>query len=460
MGNRTRVLACAVTLLCALTGAAVAAPGQAPGQAAAQAAAQERRDGHRLLVTSAVDDLVRLLLRRATDPGGSPVADVVVDTARPGRTWTGVGAALTDASLDVLEGRPDLVATLFDPGAAGGARLDWVRLPLSATDLSDRLWAWRLRDGRAVPPAEARRAVALLRDQVLPVNPALEVVASPWTAPPAMKQPRGWFGGSLRADRVRAYARLLVGQARWLRARGVPLTALTLANEPGHTADYPTMAVGDAELARLAALVGPALDRLGVELWGLDHNWADVGRLDHGTGYEHLDAVAFHCYAGQPAQVAHVPVPWLVTECTGTDDTVVGTFAWDSHHLVARSVAAGSTGLLMWNLVLPPGRRGAWGGCGTCRGLLTVDGDRVRPEAEFFTLAHLSRAAPAGSRVLPTSAPADLPTAAFARGRRIGLYGYNDSTSARTVRITLADGSTTAVHEVGPHEMFTWVRRR
>lgn len=416
-------------------------------------------DGPRVVVTSPVDPAVRLLARGPVDASPSDQVDeMVVDPSRPGQTWRGVGAALTDASVDVLSARPDLLPALFgdDPAGIG---LDWVRLPLTATDMSSQTWAWRTTVHGARPTAPARRTLRFLRSQVLPLEPDLQVVASAWTAAPPYKTPRTWFGGSLREDAVPAYADVLVGQARWLVRHGVPLAAMTLGNEPGHTADYPTMAISDASLARLAALVGPRLDELGVELWGLDHNWADVPRVA-ASGTTGLDAVALHCYAGSPSDAAQLSLPWLVTECTGTDDGALGTFAWDSRNLVADAVAAGSTGLLMWNLALPPGYRGAFGGCSTCRGLLTVPApgaeDVVR-EPEFFTLAHLDRVAPPGSLVVPTTTTGPLLTAGFVSGDQVGVYGYNQSDQTRTVRVRTADGSLSSVHEVGPHELFSWV---
>ena len=415
--------------------------------------------GPALVVTSPTDPAVRLLARGPVDPSSpEQVDEVVVDPSTPGQAWRGVGAALTDASVDVLTARPDLLPLLFGDGP-GGIGLDWVRLPLTATDMSSQTWAWRTTTHGARPTAPARRALTFLRSQVLPLEPDLRVVASAWTAAPQYKSPRTWLGGSLREDAVPAYADVLVGQARWLVRHGVPLAAMTLGNEPGHTADYPTMAISDAALARLASLVGPRLDDLGVELWGLDHNWADVPRVA-ATGTVGLDAVALHCYEGAPADASQLSVPWLVTECTGTDDTASGTFAWDSRNLVSGAVAAGSTGLIMWNLALPPGYQGVFGGCTTCRGLLTVPapgaGDVVR-EPEFFTLAHLRRAAPPGASVVPTSTTGPLLTAGFLAADQVGVYGYNDSDVRRTVRIRTVDGSLSSVHEVGPHEMFSWV---
>jgi len=435
---------------------------EAPSAGAAGATVRTTTGPDALLVSSAVDRQVRLVGRSALEHDEvveSAIEEVVVDTSRPQQVWRGVGAALTDASVLHLQARPDLVPLLFgdDDGQVG---LDWIRLPLTATDMSTQVWSWRSTAHGARPTAPARPALRLLRQQVLPLAPDLQVVGSAWTAPPAYKTPAAWFGGRLRDDRVADYARFLAGQARWLVRHGVPLAAMTLGNEPGHTADYPTMAISDAQLAELGRLVGPRLDPLGVELWGLDHNWDDVSRVA-ASGTEGLDAVALHCYAGRPAQAATLTLPWLVTECTGTDDGFRSTFAWDSRHLVADAVAAGSTGLMMWNLALSPGWHGAFGGCHTCRGLVTVGaGGEVVREPEFFTLAHLRRAAPPGSSVVPVTGPTTLQLAGFASPAHVGVYGYNDSDATRTVRIGTADGAFASVSRVGPHEMFTWVAQR
>ena len=411
-----------------------------------------------LLSTSPVDEAVRLALR-PTLAAEEVTAEVVVDRSRAarGQRWIGVGAALTDASVEHLEGRADLVSLLFgqEPGSIG---LEWLRLPLSATDMSTTLWAWKSGLRGVRPSRPARDALRFLRREVLPVAPDLQVMASAWTAPPAYKTSGSWFGGRLRGDRVKRYSRLLVGQARWLTAHGVPLRSISLGNEPGHTSDYPTMAISDRQLSRLARLVGPQLDALGVELWGLDHNWADVPRLD-ATGTDGLDAIALHCYDGLPADASGLTLPWLVTECSGTDDGPISTFAWDSQHLVVDAVAAGSSGLLMWNLALSPGWRGAFGGCWTCRGLVTIDGDTVRREAEFFTLAHLHRAAPAGSRAAPVTTSGPVIASGFRSAGRAGVYGFNTSGQTQTVRVRSTDGALASVHEVGPYEVFSWVGR-
>lgn len=410
---------------------------------------------------SSPTDAARQLATLKASPRRAATADVVVRPAATRQPWWGTGAALTDASVRLLEDRPAVTRLLFDPRAARGARLDLLRLPLSATDFSTRLWTWEWRDGVARPAPEARAALRLLRSRILPLRPGLRAVGAPWSAPASMKTGGTLRGGALRPDRVGEYADLLVAQADWLARHGVPLWATSLGNEPGHSSDYPTMTMTDDQLAALGAAVGPRLDRLGTRLLAVDHNWGDRDRVDTVLGRTGaFDAAAFHCYAGRPEQMAGLPLPRLITECTGTTDGAAGTFAWDAKHLVADAVAAGSSGLMMWNLALDADRgpvdAGSRWGCKLCRGVVTVTPSGVRREPEFFTLAHLSRAAVPGGRVVDATAPEWLNVAAFRNpDRTIGVFGQNRSGSEQTVRIVVGAGPGRS-YVVRPGEMFSY----
>lgn len=395
-----------------------------------------------------------------TPSAAGGTANVVVDPTDRRQTWWGTGAALTDASRRLLTGRPHLQDLLWSPDSAGGARLSMLRLPLSATDFSPTPWSWSWsRSAGAVPPPEQRRAVSMVRDQVLPRVPHLRVVGADWSAPASMKTSGTLRGGGLA--RTSAYGDLLVSQVRWLRRHGVPLTAATLGNEPGFSTDYPSMTMTDGQLATLGDSVGPRLRALGTALWALDHNWADRPRLDTVLGQSSgFGAAAFHCYAGDPSAMAGLPVPRMVTECSGTTGGAASTFAWDARHLVADAISAGSSGLMMWNLALdgrhgPLDRASRWG-CKDCRGLLRVTPDGVVREPEFFVLAQLARAADPGARVLGVRAPSGVAAAAFANpDGSIGVFGHNGTGHDGTVRISVGDGRV-AAYDVRAGELFSY----
>lgn len=389
--------------------------------------------------------------------------ELTVDPAQRHQSWLGVGGALTDSAVSLL-GRagPDLLGALFDPDHATGARLGLVRLPLSATDFSTRWWTWRDHPAAPVaPPPEAVRAVATLH-QAAALRPDLQAVGAAWSAPAWMKDSGQLAGGGLSPGMEGAYGDLLVRQAKTLRRLGVPLLAVTLGNEPGHSApDYPTMTMTDEQMIAMAPSVHERLATQGVQLWALDHNWSDRARADAllAGAPGAFDAVAFHCYAGGPASMGGLAVPVVMTECTGGDwdPSWASTFRWQARNLVVDAATNGSTGLLLWNLALDPARGPHTGGCGNCRGIVTVDPatGNWTPEPEYFLLAHLSRAAdPDATRVGLTGSP-DVPAVAFANpDGTIGIFGHNASAQRQVVDVSFAAGHATRV-VIHPGELFT-----
>ncbi|MDN7122787.1 hypothetical protein INN71_15460 [Nocardioides sp. ChNu-153] len=406
----------------------------------------------------------RRLLPVAATTTRTPTVTFTVETTRPQQTWWGTGAALTDASVQLLASAPAAAGLLFDPTRADGARLDTLRLPLSATDFSPTQWAWGWDGTRATPPAQALAAIDTVTSSVLPLRPDLKVVATPWSAPAAMKTSGTLRGGGLADAAVPSYGNLLLAQTRELAARGVPVRALTLGNEPAHSSDYASMTMSVAQMAALGRQVGPALPA-DVALWAGDHNW------EHRWAYDQVvagapgafDGSAYHCYGGQPGQM-NGPTPFrIISECTGTTDGWASSFAWQMANLVASPVANGSSGLLMWNLALDgasgPVDAGSRWGCKDCRGLLRVEGSSVSMQPEFYLLAHLTRAAQPGARVLPVSSSvAGTAVAGFRNpDGTVGVVGVNHTTTSQVVAVKV--GTTTKRYVVGAGELFTFTSR-
>jgi glucosylceramidase len=386
-----------------------------------------------------------------------------VDPADRHQRWLGTGGALTDSSVTLIDrSGPGVVDALFDPHAPGGARLNLARLPLSATDFSTRTWSWQDDPARApTAPAEAEAAIGVL-DRAADRQRHLGVVAAAWSAPGWMKDSGRMEGGGLAAGREQDYADLLVAQARALRAEGVGLVAMTLGNEPGNSnSTYPTMTMSDEQLTALAAAVQGPLAAEGVELWALDHNWADRPRLDAllAAAPGRYSAAAFHCYAGEPTAMGGLAIPAVLTECTGGewDPDWGSTFRWQARNLVVTPVTEGSVGLVLWNLALDPDHGPHTGGCGDCRGIVTVDPatGTWEPGPEYYLLAHLSRAAdPGATRIGMASTPA-IPAVAFANpDSTIGIFGHNATSSEQVVSVTFADGEPFRT-VVGPGELYT-----
>ncbi|NLA34657.1 MAG: glycoside hydrolase family 30 protein [Actinobacteria bacterium] len=405
----------------------------------------------------------RRLLAELDTVSAAPSVELVVDDTALGQTWLGVGAAMTDASVVLLaEAGPGLLDALFDPDHPSGAQANLVRLPLSATDFSTRFWTWwDDPEGTPAPTIEAADALDAVR-AVVSRNPDTRVIASAWSAPAWMKDSATVTGGALEDDAGAAYSNLLVAQTRWLAPR-VPLHALSVVNEPGHSSDtYPTMTMTDDQLIDVARRIRPAVRDEGVELWALDHNWNERERLDAllagGAGL--FDVAAFHCYGGSPQAMAGLPVPSAVTECTGGewDTSWASTFTWQLRNLVVEPVRAGSTALLLWNLALDPDHGPATGGCQDCRGVVTVDPATRRwtPQPEFFLLGHVARAASPGARRVELSERADVPAVAFANDDgTVGVVGQNAGRARQVIDLADATGRSLVRFEVDPGELFS-----
>ena len=349
---------------------------------------------------------------------------VVVDEADRGQVFRGAGAALTESSAVVLSRMPAaardaLVRRLFDP--TEGIGLSMVRLPLGATDFSLGSWTYddlpaggtdpdllrfdSSRDDAWTRPL-LRRAAAL--------QPRLSVLATPWSAPAWMKTSGSLHGGSLLPEHTGTYARYLARAVAEHRAAGVPVRALTLANEPQHdTPAYPSMALTAAQSVSVAERLPAALQEQGVQdltVLGYDHNWDDTdypsALLRDPVGSQVFGGVAFHCYGGQPEaqQVVADAFPahevWM-TECSGGDwaTDFGGNLAWNAHHLLIGNLRSSGSSLLLWNLVLDPSNGPTNGGCASCRGVVTADPvtGAVAYNVEYHVLGQLTKAVVPGA---------------------------------------------------------------
>jgi glucosylceramidase len=396
------------------------------------------------VLTSSADGTERLVESTADataiDPGRSP--DVLVHADRPRQRLAGVGAALTESSAHLIVGLPaaerrDLLASLF---AADQGGLTVLRLVIGASDFSlDHVSFAEGPDLDSFSIDDDRDDVLPVLREILAINPDIELVASPWSAPAWMKDSGQYRYGQLRRDHEAAYAEYLVRYLEAYRAEGIDIGWLTVQNEPAAvTLDYPSMVMSPEQQARLVSeQLGPRLARAGLptRVLAWDHNWCDAkppgpcaGPAPASFPVDVLEAVdagypfggtALHCYGGDQVvanEALHERWPGLRiwhTECSGGRWQESRAVAFDgAAALVVRDRNHWSNATLLWNLALDPDGGPHLGGCGTCRGVVTVDpeADRWWPEVDYDVLAQAARFVPAGSGVLErtVAAPDDL----------------------------------------------------
>ncbi len=98
------------------------------------------------------------------------------------------------------------------------------------------------------------------------------------------------------------------------------------------------------------------------------------------------------------------------TECSGSQssdpaDTFSDTLKWHARNLIIGSPRNWAKTVINWNVALDPSGGPHVGGCDNCTGILTIGpGDKITPDAEYYTLGHLSRFVPPGAvRIASTS---------------------------------------------------------
>lgn len=372
-------------------------------------------------------------------PAAQADAVIRIDPRRQHQRIAGFGAAITEASAWLLRHglnepqRDALMRELFTREGNDGKGLGFelTRLTIGASDFSRRHYSLDDMPPGQTDPALRHFSLDPERADVIPavkqalaLNPRLQVMASPWSAPGWMKTTDSLVQGQLRPEFHGAFANYLVRYVDEMKAEGVPIFALTLQNEPHfEPGDYPGMRMTPATRAAVVGQhLGPLLKRRGMatQILEWDHNWDEpwspLAMLSDKTARQYVSGVAWHCYAGDvsaQSQVAqHFPEldVWF-TECSGGEwkPQWAETLPWMMRNLVIGSVRHGARGVLMWNLALDPQHGPHLGGCKDCRGVVTIDPGtgQVTRNLEYYAFGHASRFVHQGARRIGSDSSAD-----------------------------------------------------
>ena len=406
-----RVHGLALALLATL---ATGAPLAAKADAGARAEVWVTTDDHRLTLAH---ETLPLLAGRMPKRGAH--ASIHIDASQRYQRIVGFGASVTDSSAWLLQHRMDagqratLLRELFGR-EDDGIGFDFARLSIGASDFSLAHYSHDdLPHGQADPELHhfaidpAQDEVAPVIREALAINPGLALMASPWSAPAWMKDSGQLVKGRLMPRYHDAFARYLLAYVDARAAQGIPIFALTVQNEPDHEPDdYPGMRFNAPARARfIGDHLGPLRDARmpSLQLLDWDHNWAKpqepLAVLADPAASKHVSAIAWHCYGGNVAaqSAVHDAYPdkdTYMTECSSGDWEPVRSGGLP---LQARTVIDATRhwarGVLFWNLALDENHGPHAGGCGTCRGVVTIDSrsGAVTRTNDYYALAHASR---------------------------------------------------------------------
>jgi glucosylceramidase len=391
---------------------------------------------------------------------------VTIDTSKHFQKMQGFGAAMTDASAEVLSNLPDakrkaIMAELFGR-ANGGLGLSFTRLTVGASDFSTHDYSYDDTPGNAPDPELRHFSIEPAKQYVLPrtrealaINPDLLVMISPWSAPAWMKTTKSLIKGELVPQFYPAFANYLARTVQAFGREGVPVSMLTIQNEPNFEPDnYPGERVDPPQRAEIIGRhVGPTFKSLGLrtQILDWDHNWdhpeMPLAVLRDPVARQYVSGIAWHCYNGDvPAQTpVHDAFPdkdaWL-TECSGGEwsPKYAEVLGWMTDKLIIGASNNWSRGTLLWNLALDPKHGPHTGGCADCRGVVTIDPatGAITRNVEYYVLGHASRfVLPGAYRVAAATRGDGVSAAAFLNpdGSRVAILYRKSGNGSVTVAL-------------------------
>ncbi len=352
----------------------------------------------------------------------------------------GFGFALTGGSAQLLmrmtpTRRHALLEQVFSTHG-DGIGVSYLRVTIGSSDMNDHVYSYDDLPAGETDPGMAHFSLAPDRQYVIPalqqilaINSKIRILASPWSAPPWMKTNGAVKDGHLKPEYYPAYARYFVKYIQGMRAQGIPITAITVQNEPLNPKNTPSMVMfADEEDAFIGKDLGPAFAKAGIktEILLYDHN-PDVTSyalsiLADPTASPYVAGTAFHLYGGSVDALSKVHHAYPNKRLYLTEQSV--TERYNPHAIgiadPVSQVLIGATrhwsrNVLLWNLAADPqaGPHTSNGGCTSCFGAITLDGDTATFNVAYYAVAHLSRFVPPGSVRIGSTQLEQLPTAAF-----------------------------------------------
>jgi glucosylceramidase len=414
---------------------------------------------------------------------------ITVDEATTYQQFEGAGASMTDTAAWLLNSsgalsaatRDDVLRRLFDP--ATGIGLSFLRNPIGASDLARFDYTFDDMPPGQTDPQLSQFSIAHDLVDVLPLtrqarslNPALRVMATPWSGPGWMKDngsvDRGWY----QAQYYPALAQYFVKYLQAYAAQGVPIDYVSVQNEPTCCDGYPSADWNASGLAYFTKNnLWPAFRTAGIthtKTLVLDWNWSNYTEFGAPqladpaiTGDPLFGGIAWHGYGGDVGTQTSVHNQYPNVNAYDTEHSG-GTWIADQQredmlNIIDYTRNWGRT-VTKWSLAVDQNMGPHNGGCGTCTGLVTVhNGDgrsgQVDYTVEYYDTGQLTKfVRPGAVRIASTDNPAVRNVAWRNPDGSKALVAYNASGSAQTVRVNWGNESFGYPLPARTAATFTW----
>jgi glucosylceramidase len=363
---------------------------------------------------------------------------IEVDSAQQFQEIDGFGFCLTDGSAQLINAMAStdkikLLKELFST-EGNSIGISYIRVSIGASDLSSKVYSYDdLPAGQTDPDLskfsidENKIDLIPILKLILQINPQIKILGSPWSAPVWMKDNKSSVGGSLEKQYYDAYANYFVKYIQAMKAEGIIIDAITPQNEPLNPKNNPSMYMdATAQADFIKSSLGPAFEKAGIatKIICYDHN-ADVPEypltvLQDAGARKYVDGSAFHLYGGDISALSqvHQAFPdkniYFTEQYTGSGSSFAGDLSWAIENLIIGATKNWSRNVLEWNLASDPNLAPHTdGGCTTCLGAVTVNGNAIIRNQSYYIIAHASKFVRPGSRRIYTTDIPGLANVAF-----------------------------------------------
>jgi glucosylceramidase len=263
---------------------------------------------------------------------GDSVAIIKLLPEEKFQTITGFGGSFTEASASLLnrlsqENRDTIIEAYF---GETGAKYSLTRTHMNSCDFSLSNYSYAPVEGdkeleNFSIEEDRDDLIPMIKDAMAVSKDGFKIMASPWTAPPWMKDNNDWRGGKLLPEYNDTWALFFSKYLEAYKAEGIDIWGFTVENEPlGNNNNWESMHFNAEEMTEFVKNhLGPKLESDGhdVKILGYDQNrgeelkeWARVMYKDEASS-KYYDGMAIHWYAStydwfpESLQFAHNAAP-------------------------------------------------------------------------------------------------------------------------------------------------------
>jgi glucosylceramidase len=272
-------------------------------------------------------------LTQITDFGNAenPI-EIVLNTDATFQTITGFGGAFTESSAYLLnqlgeENRKKIIEAYF---SSDGANYSLCRTHMNSCDFSLSQYSYAPVENDKMLKhftidEDKADLIPIIKDAMAISQDGFKLFASPWTAPPWMKDNKSWIGGKLLPEYYDTWALFFSKYVDAYNSEGITLWGFTVENEPhGNGNNWESMLFSPEEMTDFVQnYLGPKLEADGkgdLVILGYDQNragikeWVDVMYQDEASS-KYYDGTAIHWYEStydyfpEELQYAHNKAP-------------------------------------------------------------------------------------------------------------------------------------------------------